>query len=51
MFQSYLDVALRGLLRNRIHSAINVFGLALGTVNFQTVKAAMRDQVEALNCE
>jgi putative ABC transport system permease protein len=30
MLKNYLKIALRNLLRNRIYSAINIFGLALG---------------------
>jgi len=30
MFKSYLKIALRNLARNRVYSAINIFGLALG---------------------
>ncbi len=30
MFQNYLKIALRNLLRNKVYSFINIFGLALG---------------------
>ena len=30
MFSNYLKVAIRNLFKNRLHSFINIFGLALG---------------------
>lgn len=30
MFRNYLIIAIRHILRNKVHSAINIFGLALG---------------------
>jgi len=34
MFKNYIKIALRSLLRNRIYSSINVFGLSLGLACF-----------------
>jgi putative ABC transport system permease protein len=45
MFTSYLKIALRNLLRNRIYSLINILGLALGVACCQLLFLYIRDEM------
>jgi putative ABC transport system permease protein len=44
MFENYLAAALRNLLRNRTHAAINLFGLALGFAAALLIVLFVRDE-------
>src|ERR1700688_1883816 len=44
VFENYLAAALRNLLRNRTHAAINLFGLALGFAAALLVVLFVRDE-------
>jgi putative ABC transport system permease protein len=44
VFENYLAAALRNLLRNRIHAAINLFGLALGFAAALLIVLFVRDE-------
>ena len=45
MLQNYLKIALRNLLRNRVYSAINIFGLALGVACCLLLTLYIQDEV------
>ncbi|HEV2676835.1 MAG TPA: FtsX-like permease family protein [Aliidongia sp.] len=45
MFSNYLSSALGNLLRNRLHAAINLFGLALGLATAILIGLYIRDEV------
>ncbi len=45
MLSNYLKIALRNLLRNRIYSAINIFGLALGVACCLLLTLYIQDEV------
>ena len=45
MFGNYLSSALGNLLRNRLHAAINLFGLALGLATAILIGLYVRDEV------
>lgn len=61
MIKNYLKIAIRGLLRQKGYSVINLTGLALGmsllmlivlvTVSYQSLKAAYANPVESLRYE
>ncbi len=44
MFQNYLKTALRNLLRNKLFSAINIVGLAIGLAAFILILLFVRDE-------
>jgi putative ABC transport system permease protein len=44
MFENYLAAALRNLLRNRTHAAINLFGLSLGFAATLLIALCVRDE-------
>ena len=44
MFENYFAAALRNLLRNRMHAAINLFGLALGFAAALLIVLFVRDE-------
>ena len=44
MFSNYLRIALRNLRRNRVFSAINIFGLAIGLAACLLIAAYVRDE-------
>jgi putative ABC transport system permease protein len=44
MFENYLAAALRNLIRNRTHAAINLFGLALGFAAALLIALFVRDE-------
>ena len=45
MLNSYLKIALRNLLRNRVYSLINILGLALGVACCQLLSLYIRDEM------
>jgi len=45
MLQNYLKIALRNLIRNRVYSAINIFGLALGVACCLLLALYIQDEV------
>src|SRR5579859_2645568 len=45
MLRNYLKIALRNLMRNRIYSAINIFGLALGVACCLLLSLYIQDEV------
>ncbi|HMJ70432.1 MAG TPA: ABC transporter permease [Cyclobacteriaceae bacterium] len=45
MFTSYLKIALRNLLRNRVYSVINILGLALGVACCLLLSLYIRDEM------
>ena len=45
MLQNYLKIALRNLLRNRVYSAINILGLALGVACCLLLALYIQDEV------
>lgn len=45
MLSNYLKIALRNLMRNRIYSAINIFGLALGVACCLLLALYVQDEV------
>jgi putative ABC transport system permease protein len=45
VFKNYLAAALRNLLRNRIHAAINLFGLSLGFAAALLIALYVRDEL------
>ncbi len=45
MLSNYLKIALRNLMRNRIYSAINIFGLALGVACCLLLSLYIQDEV------
>ena len=51
MLKNHLDVALRALRRREGDAALNVVGLALGTVAALAWRAARLDPVDALRYE
>jgi putative ABC transport system permease protein len=44
MFQNYLKTAIRSLLRNKLFSAINIIGLAIGLAAFILIMLFVRDE-------
>lgn len=45
MFSNYLTVAVRGLLRNKLYSAINIFGLSVGLASCLLLLLFVRDEL------
>ena len=45
MLRNYLKIALRNLQRNRVYSAINIFGLALGVACCLLLTLYIQDEV------
>ena len=45
MFRNYLSAALGNLIRNKLHAAINLFGLALGLATAILIGLYVRDEV------
>jgi len=45
MFSNYLKIALRNLMRNRVYSAINIFGLAMGVACCLLLSLYIQDEI------
>ncbi|MEQ9425321.1 MAG: ABC transporter permease [Cyclobacteriaceae bacterium] len=45
MFKNYLKVAIRSILKNRVYSMINVFGLTLGITSFILIVLWVKDEL------
>ncbi|MEO6328715.1 MAG: ABC transporter permease [Ginsengibacter sp.] len=45
MFKNYLKIAFRNLVRNKIYSSINIFGLALGLAAFWMIVLYIADEL------
>ena len=45
MFRNYLNVALRNILRHKVHSSINVVGLAIGLASFVLIFLYVKDEL------
>ena len=45
MFRNYLSVALRNLLKHKVHSTINVLGLAIGLASFVLIFLYVKDEL------
>src|ERR1700716_4337412 len=45
MFKNYLKIALRNLLRNKIFSAINIFGLAIGIATCMIIMLFIQNEL------
>jgi len=45
MFRNYLAAALRNLARNRLHAAINLFGLTVGLATALLIALFVRDEL------
>lgn len=45
MFRNYFTVAVRGLLKNKLYSAINIFGLAIGLAGCLLILLFVRDEL------
>lgn len=45
MFRNYLNVALRNIVRHKVHSSINVFGLAIGLASFVLIFLYVTDEL------
>lgn len=44
MFQNYISVALRNLIKNKLYSAINIIGLAIGLASCVLITLFVRDE-------
>lgn len=56
MFKNHLKTAWRNLVKNKFYSAINIAGIialliAILTISFQSVKAALTNPVKTLRSE
>lgn len=61
MFKNFFKTTIRSLWKNKGYSFLNIFGLAIGitcaglialiTVSFQAIKAAVANPVESLRSE
>ena len=45
MLRNYLNVALRNIVRNKVHSSINVVGLAIGLASFVLIFLYVTDEL------
>ncbi len=44
MFQNYLRIAFRNVYKHKVHSFINVFGLAIGLASFVIIFLYVQDE-------
>ena len=45
MFQNYLKIAFRNIMKHKIHAAINIFGLAIGMACCMLILFYVQDEL------